>query len=86
MSKEFAMKIYVGNLSKETTAEQLRTSFEPFGSVDSLNIITDKETGHSKGFGFIEMSPDENAKKAIVGMHGKELGGNPLKVNEANKR
>lgn len=79
------MKIYVGNLSKETTSEQLRESFESYGELDSLDIVADKETGVSKGFAFVEMPSDENAKKAIVGLHGAELGGNALKVSEANK-
>jgi RNA recognition motif-containing protein len=80
------MKIYVGNLSKETTEPQIRESFEKYGEVTSLNIVLDKESGKSRGFAFVEMSSDEQAGEAITGMNGKDLYGNLLKVNEANRR
>ncbi|MDH3892347.1 MAG: RNA-binding protein [candidate division Zixibacteria bacterium] len=77
------MKIYVGNLAHETTEPQLRESFEAFGTVDSTSIVMDKDSGKSKGFAFVEMSSDDHAQKAITGLHGKDLAGNPLKVNAA---
>ncbi|MFH2034912.1 MAG: RNA-binding protein [Candidatus Zixiibacteriota bacterium] len=80
------MKLYVGNLAKETTEPQLRESFEKYGDIASLSIIMDKESGKSKGFAFVEMPSDDNANKAITGLNGKELFGNLVKVNEANKR
>jgi len=80
------MNIYVGNLSYEVTEEDLRTSFESFGKVESANIINDKYSGKSKGFGFIEMSSAEEAKAAIEGLNGKELKGRNLNVNEARPR
>jgi len=80
------MNIYVGNLSYEMTEEDLRKEFEGFGQVDSVKIIMDRYTGRSKGFGFVEMSQDEDAKTAISSMDGKELQGRALKVNEARPR
>lgn len=80
------MNIYVGNLSKETTESELRESFEKFGEISSLNIIKDRETGEPRGFAFIEMPSDDHAKEAITGLNGNDTLGNPLKVNEANKR
>ncbi len=79
------MKIYVGNLSRETTEAQLRESFMKFGEVASLAIVTDKESGKSRGFAFVEMSSEEHAQAAIAGLQGQDLGGNVLKVNEAKK-
>jgi RNA recognition motif-containing protein len=79
------MKIYVGNLAQETTEPQLRSSFEEFGAVTSANIVMDKESGKPRGFGFVEMTSDEHAQNAITGLHGKDLVGNALKVNEAKK-
>jgi RNA recognition motif-containing protein len=80
------MKIYVGNLSKETTEPQLRESFETYGEVTSLSIVTDKESGKSRGFAFVEMSSDEHAQTAITKMNLMDMAGNSLKVNEANKK
>jgi len=80
------MNIYVGNLSYEVTEEDLRTSFESFGKVESANIIKDKYSGKSKGFGFIEMPSAEESKAAIEGLNGKELKGRNLNVNEARPR
>mgnify|MGYP001107232707 CR=1 FL=1 len=80
------MNIYVGNLSYEVTEEDLRTSFESFGKVESANIIKDKYSGKSKGFGFIEMPSSEESKAAIEGLNGKELKGRNLNVNEARPR
>ncbi|GHU22593.1 hypothetical protein FACS1894164_05260 [Spirochaetia bacterium] len=78
-----AKKLYVGNLSYNTTEDGLRAKFEEFGSVVSAKIIFDRETGNSKGFGFIEMGTDEEASAAINGTNGAELDGRQLRVNEA---
>jgi RNA recognition motif-containing protein len=80
------MNIYVGNLSFDTTEEQLRKAFEGFGEVSSVNIITDKYSGESRGFGFVEMSNQEAATAAIGGLNGQELNGRTLNVNEARPR
>jgi len=80
------MNIYVGNLSYDVTAEELQTAFEGFGKVDSVGIITDKMSGRSKGFGFIEMAEKAEAQAAIEGLNGKELKGRALTVNEARPR
>ena len=76
-------KLYVGNLSYNTTEDSLRNQFVSFGTVASVKIIFDRETGNSKGFGFIEMGTDEEANAAIAGTNGKELDGRQLRVNEA---
>ena len=78
-----AKKLYVGNLSYNTTEDGLRNLFSGFGSVASVKIIFDRETGNSKGFGFIEMSTDEEATAAITGTNGQEFDGRQLRVNEA---
>jgi RNA recognition motif-containing protein len=78
-----AKKLYVGNLSYNTTEEGLRNCFSSFGSVVSAKIIFDRESGNSKGFGFIEMSTDDEGNAAIVGTNGQELDGRSLRVNEA---
>ncbi len=80
------MKLYVGNLSFSTTELDLEKAFEAFGNVDSVSIINDRDTGRSKGFGFIEMSNDQEAKAAIAGLNGKGLNERDLKVNEARPR
>ncbi|MFW3145303.1 MAG: RNA recognition motif domain-containing protein [Thermoplasmatota archaeon] len=80
------MNIYVGNLSYDTREDDLRTAFEEFGSVDTVKIIMDRYTNRSKGFGFVEMPDDEEGKKAISEMDGKELQGRVLKVNPARPR
>ena len=79
-------KVYVGNLSYETTEENLETAFAAFGSVQSVSIIQDRQTGKSKGFGFVEMDNDEEAAAAIAGLNGSELSGRTLTVNEARPR
>ncbi len=76
-------KLYVGNLSFDTTTQDLEQSFGEFGTVESTNIIEDRDTGRSRGFGFVEMSSQEEAQKAIAGLNGKEIDGRELKVNEA---
>ncbi len=80
------MNIYVGNLSYNVTEEDLRKAFAAFGQVASASIIKDKFSGRSKGFGFVEMPSNEEAKAAIAAMNGKELGGRNLNVNEARPR
>lgn len=80
------MKIYVGNLSNEVTEEDLRMALEQFGQVESTTIIKDKYTGHSKGFGFVEMLSKDEAQSAIENLNGKELKGKKLNVNEARPR
>jgi RNA recognition motif-containing protein len=76
-------KLYVGSLPYATTEEELRDLFSQYGNVASVRIITDKFTGQSKGFGFVEMENDEDAQKAIEGMNGTQLGGRTLIVNNA---
>jgi cold-inducible RNA-binding protein len=79
-------RIYVGNLSFDATEEQVREMFAAFGEVDSVNIITDRDTGRSRGFGFVEMSDSAASKAAIDALNGKDLGGRALTVNEARPR
>src|SRR3989344_888396 len=78
-----AKKLYVGNLSYDVTQDDLKNHFSQAGSVESATVITDKMSGRSKGFGFVEMSTEEEAQKAIEMFNGKELGGRALTVNEA---
>jgi RNA recognition motif-containing protein len=78
--------IYVGNLDFATTQEDLETLFSEFGEVENARIITDKMSGRSKGFGFIEMVSDEKAKAAIEALDGKEVNGRAIKVNEAKPK
>ena len=77
------MNIYVGNLSFDFTDDELKEAFEAFGQVTSANIIKDKFSGNSRGFGFVEMPQKEEAEAAIEGLNGKELKGRRLNVNEA---
>lgn len=81
-----AKRIYVGNLSAGTTDSNLQTLFAPHGTVQSAKVIMDRDTGRSKGFGFVEMSSDQEAQAAINGLNGKEAGGRSLTVNEARPR
>ena len=80
------MKIYVGNMSYETTEEDLKLACEEFGKVESVTIVKDKFSGEPKGFGFVEMSSKAEGQAAIDGLNGKELKGRELKVNEARPR
>ncbi len=80
------MNIYVGNLLREATEADLRQAFEVFGQVTSIKIITDRYTGDSRGFGFVEMPSSSEAQSAISGLDGKALKGRTLKVNEARPR
>ena len=80
------MNIYVGNFSYDITVEDLRLAFEHFGAVESVNVIKDKYSGQSKGFGFVEMPSRTEGQAAIDGLNGKEKDGRALKVNEARPR
>ncbi len=78
--------IFVGNLSFNTSEEELRQIFEPFGQVDRVSILTDRETGRSRGFGFVEMGNSEEGDKAIAGLNGSQFGGRAINVNEARPK
>ncbi|HEX7152035.1 MAG TPA: RNA-binding protein [Thermoanaerobaculia bacterium] len=80
------MKIYVGNLSKQVTDAQLNELAVPYGTLVSVAVATEKNSGDSKGFGFIEYSTEDEARAAITGLDGREVNGQPLKVNEARPR
>ena len=79
-------RLYVGNLSFNTTADGVRTAFQQFGTVSDVHLVTDRETGRSRGFAFVTMGTTEEAAKAIEGMDGKTIDGRPLRVNEAEQR
>jgi RNA recognition motif-containing protein len=80
------MKLYVGNLSFDTSSTELRTLFTQTGKVETVNLIEDRETGRSRGFGFVEMSTNEEGAAAIHKFNGQEVGGRALRVNEAKQR
>jgi len=80
------MNIYVGNLSYDLTEKELEELFTDFGSVSATRIITDRQSGRSKGFGFVEMDNKAEGEEAIKQLDGKEMNGRPLKVNEARPR
>ena len=80
------MNLYVGNLSYDMSEENLRTEFAEYGEVQSAKIITDKFTGRSRGFGFVEMTSDDEGKKAMEELNGKDVEGRELVVNEARPR
>ncbi len=80
------MNIYVGNLSFNTAEENLRQAFEAYGEVSKVNIITDRDSGRSRGFGFVEMPSKGEADAAMTGLNGQELDGQTLNVNEARPR
>jgi RNA recognition motif-containing protein len=79
-------KIYVGNLAYQTTEEGLESAFSAFGTVSNVAIIRDRETGQSRGFGFVEMDDDSQAEAAIAGLNGTQVDGRTLTVNEARPR
>ena len=81
-----ATNLFVGSLPFSTTDDELKAHFEQAGTVVSARVITNRDTGRSKGFGFVEMGSDEEAQKAIEELNGKELEGRPLVVNEARPR
>ncbi|HEY7098959.1 MAG TPA: RNA-binding protein [Terriglobales bacterium] len=78
--------IFVGNLDFNTSEEELRQVFEAYGAVDRVSIMTDRETGRSRGFGFVEMTNTEDGEKAIAALNGSQLGGRTLNVNEARPK
>ncbi|HVN18473.1 MAG TPA: RNA-binding protein [Dongiaceae bacterium] len=78
--------IFVGNLSFNTNEEDLRQAFEGYGQVDRVSILTDRETGRSRGFGFVEMTNDEDGEKAIAALNGSQFGGRTINVNEARPK
>jgi len=80
------MNIYVGNLSFRVTDDDLRALFAEFGEVSSARVITDRDTGRSRGFGFVEMANDDDGKAAIEALDGQEHEGRNLKINEARPR
>ncbi len=80
------MNIYVGNLSYDATEDDLRQAFESYGQVTSVNIIKDKYSGESRGFGFVEMASKEEGMAAMAGLNGKDIRGRSLKVNEARPK
>ncbi|MGA9997284.1 MAG: RNA-binding protein [Pyrinomonadaceae bacterium] len=81
-----SMKLYVGNLSFDTSNENLQQLFAEAGTVESVNVIEDHDTGRSRGFGFVEMSSKEEGEAAIAQFNGKEVNGRALNVNEAKQR
>lgn len=78
--------IFVGNLSFSSTEDSIRAYFEPYGTVDRVSIITDRDTGRSRGFAFVEMPNDEEADRAIQALNGQDFGGRRLNINEARPR
>jgi RNA recognition motif-containing protein len=80
------MKLYVGNLAFETSSNDLQTMFAQAGTVESVSLIEDRETGRSRGFGFVEMSTKEEGEAAVAQFNGKDVDGRTLKVNEAKPR
>jgi RNA recognition motif-containing protein len=80
------MNIYVGNLSYDMSEEALREAFAEYGDVSSAKILSDRETGRSRGFGFVEMPNQSEGEAAIAQLNGKEVGGRALRVNEARPR
>jgi len=85
--KEGTLKnIFVGNLSFNTSEEELRQIFEPYGQVDRVSILTDRDTGRSRGFGFVEMANSEEGEKAITSLNGSQVGGRTINVNEARPK
>jgi cold-inducible RNA-binding protein len=81
-----AMKLYVGNLSFQTSSQELEELFAGIGTVESATVVEDRETGRSRGFGFVEMASQEDGEKAIAELNGQEVSGREIKVNEAKPR
>ena len=79
-------KIFVGNLDFSATEDSIRALFEPYGTVESVNVVTDRDTGRSRGFAFVEMADSSEADRAINGLNGTNLGGRALNVNEARPK
>jgi RNA recognition motif-containing protein len=85
-SKDHFVNIYVGNLAFTASEDDVRQLFEPYGAVDKVSLITDRDTGRARGFGFVEMPDSRAAQSAIQGLNGKDLKGRALTVNEAKPR
>ena len=81
-----SMKLYVGNLSFQTSGQELEELFAGIGAVESATVVEDRETGRSRGFGFVEMASQEDGEKAIAELNGQEVSGREIKVNEAKPR
>src|SRR5258707_3327219 len=81
--RSYMKNIFVGNLDFSTRQEELRSLFESYGAVDRVTVVTDRDTGRSRGFAFVEMSADGDAEKAIAALHGRQLHGRALDVNQA---
>ena len=79
-------KLFVGNIPHSTSEAELRALFEPHGKVDQVSVVTDRDTGRSRGFAFVEMTDSAEAEKAIAALNGKELGGRALNINEARPK
>jgi RNA recognition motif-containing protein len=79
-------KLFVGNIPHSTTEAELRTLFEPHGKIEQVSVVTDRETGRSRGLAFVEMADPSEAEKAIAALNGKELGGRALNINEARPK
>jgi cold-inducible RNA-binding protein len=86
IKKDSMKNIYVGNLDYNITEQDLRSAFEPFGQVDNVTIMRDRDTGQPRGFAFVEMANDEEAQKAIAGTNGTQLGARSVNVNEARPK
>ena len=80
------MKLFVGNFAFSTTEDDLRALFQAYGNVESVAVVTDRDTGRSRGFGFVEMPDRGQAEKAIEGLNGKQVGGRALNINEARPK
>jgi RNA recognition motif-containing protein len=78
--------LYVGNLPHSTTEADLRSALEPYGAVEKITLVTDRDTGRSRGFGFVEMTNAGEAEQAIAALNGKDFGGRPLTINEAKPK
>ncbi|HEY3973218.1 MAG TPA: RNA-binding protein [Candidatus Sulfotelmatobacter sp.] len=86
MQRQDVKNIFVGNLSFNTNEDELRQLFEPFGQVDRVSIMTDRDTGRSRGFGFVEMTSNDDGEKAITALNGSSVGGRTVNVNEARPK
>ena len=78
--------LFIGNLNFQTTKNELRSLFEPFGEITNIRLMTDRDTGRSRGFGFVEMATEEAAEQAIGALNGKQVSGRPLTVNQARPK
>jgi cold-inducible RNA-binding protein len=86
MQGQIVKNIFVGNLSFHTNEDELRQLFEGYGQVDRVSIMTDRDTGRSRGFGFVEMTSNEDGEKAIAALNGTQVGGRTINVNEARPK